>query len=144
MPAKLLKKLRLKLLHPLPTLLLLLAKLQPPLAKLQPPLAKLPMLLLLLLLPPSNSGPRNEKTGLRAGFFSSTFCCGTRGLCEEVVQPDDGFDQARQRLGVGDAQVALRLVPAEVEAGGHRHPHLFKQDLRKVEAVVGMRATVGI
>ncbi|MBW8327855.1 MAG: hypothetical protein K0M48_01430, partial [Thiobacillus sp.] len=61
------------LLHPLLTLLLLLAKLQPLLAKLQPLLAKLlaPLLMLLHPLPllPSNSGSRNEKPAFGPVFL---------------------------------------------------------------------------
>ena len=140
MPAKLLKK----LLHPLLTLLLLLAKLQPLLAKLQPLLAKLlaPLLtLLLLLLLPSNSGSRNEKTGLRAGFFRLRLC-GARGSQKPSMRlwPQPGGEG----LGVGDAQIALRLVLAKIEAGCHRHPRLLQQGLRKTEAVAGMRAAIGI
>ena len=75
MPAKLLKK----LLHPLLTPPLLLAKLQPLLAKLQPLLAKLlalplaPLLTLLLRLRlkllPSNSWHRNEKPAFGPVFL---------------------------------------------------------------------------
>jgi len=71
MLAKLLKLLLPLLTLLLLTLLLLPTQLQPLLAKLQPPLALLLTLLLLLPLLPSNSGSRNEKTGLRAGFFTS-------------------------------------------------------------------------
>ncbi len=129
--------------------LLLLAKLLTLLAKLQLLLAKLPALRLTLLsrlrlpLPPSNSGSRNAKPAFGPVFFRLQF---PGSVCSgyESVEACHRFDQARKRLGVGDAQVALRLMRAKIDARRERHAGLFQQVLRKAKAVVGVRAAIGI
>ena len=126
-----------KLLPPLmllPTLLLLLAKLLLLLAKLLTPLLK--------LLLPSNSGSRNAKPAFGPVFFRPQFAAA--GLRQEPVEAGHRFDQARERLGVGDPQVALRLMRAKIETRGYRHAGLLQQVLRKTKAVVGVRAAIGI
>jgi hypothetical protein len=82
------------LLRPLKWLLRLMLLLRPLTLLLSTPLNRLQTLPLRRLLP-SNSGFRNEKTGLRAGFFSSVSCAMKWALSETggwprfVVQPDN-------------------------------------------------------
>ena len=124
-------------------LLTLLAKPQPLLAKL-PALLLTPRLTLLSPLPllPSNSGSRNAKPAFGPVFFRLQFAAAC--LRQETVEAGHRFDQARERLRVGDAKVALRLMLAKIEARGHRHAGLLQQVLRKTKAVVGVRAAIGI
>lgn len=88
MPAKLLKK-RLPLLT---KPLLLLAKLPPLLTKPLLPLAKR-LMLLLLLLPPSNYWPRNNQPAFGPVFSSESR--GAVSASEEGIEPRDSFSQPR-------------------------------------------------
>ena len=136
--AKLLKKLPKKQLPLLTKLLLLPAKLPLLLAKLPMPLAKLPMLLLLLL-PPSNYGSRNNQPAFGPVFFRLN-----ESASEKSVEPCDSFGKPWQRLRVGKAKKTLGPMLTKIQAGGDRDPDFLQQRLREHVAVVGMGAAVGV
>jgi hypothetical protein len=122
----------------LPLLTLLLLRLTPLLLRLTLLLLRLTPLLLPL---PSNSGIRNEKPAFGPVFFRLRFAA---SFLQKRIQPGNRLDQPRERLGIGHAQIALRLVLAKIEAGGHRDPGLIEQGLRKLKAVFGMGLAVGV